>query len=373
MNRIRVAFIAGGLDVAGAEHQLLYLTRDMDRKRFEPVVINLRGNGAMAPLFRESGVDLVELGYRGKRDVGIVARIRRVLLERRVQVACPYLWPATVWGYAALRWAGIKQWIASERNSGAVYDPPWQVALESRILARAPALVAITNAARDFAIARGVPAERVRVIHIGVAPPKVTAAPSRVRGELGLGSDAPVVGCVARFGPQKDHTTLLRAAQLVRWRMPRARLVLVGDGPLRPRMEGLAAELGLSECVRFTGVRLDAMNLLNACDVAALASSRQEGCSNFLVESALLNKPVVATTVGGIPEAVRDGETGYLVPPEDPDAMADAIVRLLDNPALARRLGAAGATWAGDQFGLSAMVTAWERLLEELVAAPAYA
>jgi glycosyltransferase involved in cell wall biosynthesis len=363
MSRLRVAFIAGGLDVAGAEHQLLYLTRDMDRARFDPVVINLRSDGAMAPLFRASGVELIELSYRGRSDVGIVGRIRRVLRARRVQVACPYLWPATVWGYAALRWAGITQWIASERNSGAVYDSRWQVALESRILRRAPALVAITQAARVFAIARGVPAERFRVIPFGVAPPEVTAAPSGVRLELGLASDAPVVGCVARFGPQKDHVTLLRAAQLVVRRVPRTQFVLVGDGPLRPRMEALAAQLGLSESVRFTGVRLDAMNLLNACDVAALASSRQEGCSNFLVESALLGKPVVATTVGGIPEAVCDGETGYLVPPEHPGAMAEAIGRLLETRSLAERMGAAGVTWARERFGLAAMVTAWERLL----------
>jgi glycosyltransferase involved in cell wall biosynthesis len=371
MSRLRVAFIAGGLDVAGAEHQLLYLARDMDRARFDPLVINLRRTGAMAPLFRASGVELVELGYRGRRDIAVVGQLRRLLRDGRVQVVCPYLWPATVWGYAALRWAGITHWVASERNSDAVYDPRWQVALESRILARAPALVAITKAARDFAVRRGVPSERVRVIHIGVAPPRVTAAPGSVRRELGLESDAPVVGCVARFGPQKDHATLLRAAQLVLQRVPDARFVLVGDGLLRLPMEALAAELGVAERVRFTGVRFDAMNLLNACDVAALASSRQEGCSNFLVESALLQKPIVATTVGGIPEAVRDGETGYLVPPENPEAMAQAMVRVLENPALARQLGAAGATWAQDQFGLSAMVTAWERLLEELVEAPA--
>lgn len=364
--RLRVAFITGGLDLAGAEQQLLYLTRGMDRNRFEPLVINIREHGALAPEFRASGVDLVELGYHGKYDVGIIGRIRRVLVGRGVAIACPYLWPATIWGYAALRLAGISRWIASERNSDDLYDPRWQVDLESRVLRRAPALVAITNAAREFAVRRGVRPERVRVIRIGVAPPVVTRSRDAVRRELGLAPDAPVIACVARFGPQKDHATLVRATRLVRDRVPGVRLVLVGDGPLRPAIEALAAELGMRDAVVLTGIRSDAMELLNACDVAALASSRQEGCSNFLIESALLGKPIASTRVGGIPEAVQDAETGYLAPGGDAEALADALTRLLCDSDLAGRFGAAGKRRAEQEFSLQAMVSGWERLFDEL-------
>lgn len=363
MSAIPVAFIAGALNVGGAEQQLLHLVRGMDRTRFAPVVINLRRESALSSDFRASGVDLVELGYRGKRDVWVLGRIAGVLRERGIQVACPYLWPATLWGYFALRRAGVRGWIASERNSGAVYDPRWQVVLESMILARATALVAITQAAKDFAVSRGVRAERVRVIHIGVPAPQPGGPARAVREELGIDPKAPVVGCVARLAPQKDHATLLRAAVLVTRRVPDARFLLVGDGELRADLEALSARLGLTGRVQFTGMRHDAQDLLNACDVAVLASRRQEGCSNFLIEAALLGKPVVATRVGGIPEAVVHDATGILVPPADPAAMADAIVRLAGDAALSGRLGAAAATRAREQFSLRAMVEAWEAVV----------
>ena len=363
MSAIPVAFIAGGLNVGGAERQLLYLVREMDRTRFTPLVINLRRESPLTPEFRASGAELVELGYRGKRDVWVIGRIGQVLRSRGVQVACPYLWPATLWGYFGMRRAGVRRWIASERNSGAVYDPRWQVALESLILARATALVAITEAARDFAVSRGVPAERVTIIHVGVPAPQPTRPVGEVRRELGIDAAAPVVGCVARLAPQKGHATFLRAAADVARRIPDARFLIVGDGELRGELEAMSARLGLEERVRFTGMRGDAPDLLNAFDVAVLASGRQEGCSNFLVEAALLGKPVVATRIGGIPEAVVHDVTGVLVPPADPAAMADAIVRLVGDRELARRLGLAAAARAREQFGLRAMVDAWEGLL----------
>jgi L-malate glycosyltransferase len=360
---IGVAFVVGQLRMGGAQRQLLYLAQGLDPATFTPVVLNLPDGDPLAPTFREAGIETVALGYRGRSDVGIVGRIRRELLRRQIRVVCPWLWPATVWGYAALRWAGITHWIASERSSAATFDPPLEIALESRILARAPVLVAISNAARDFAVARGVGPARIRVIPIGVPVPRPAAPAAAVRAELGLAPGARVVGCVARFGPQKDHATLLRAAALVQERVPDVHVVLVGEGVLRDALQAQSAALGLGGRVHFVGLKLNPADYVNIFDVAVLASNREEGCSNFLVEAARLAKPVVATRVGGIPEAVCDGKTGHLVPPEDPRAMADAIGTVLRDPTHAARLGVAAATWAEQRFSVTAMVSAWESVL----------
>jgi glycosyltransferase involved in cell wall biosynthesis len=224
-------------------------------------------------------------------------------------------------------------------------------------------LVAISNAARDFALARGVRPERIRVIPIGVPVPRPAETAARVRAQLGLAPDAPVVGCVARFDPQKDHATLLQAMTHVVERVPRAELVLVGEGRLRSALESLCADIGLGTRVHFVGMSLNPADFINIFDVAVLASSRQEGFSNFLIEAALLGKPVVATRVGGIPEAVREGETGWLVPPEDPRAMAEAIVSVLADPPRTARVGMAAAAWAGDRFRVAEMIAAWEGVL----------
>ncbi|HXQ28659.1 MAG TPA: glycosyltransferase [Gemmatimonadales bacterium] len=361
MTPIGVAFIVGQLRMGGAQRQLLYLTQGLDRSRFAPVLLSLPDGDPVTPLFRDAGVETVELAYRGRHDVGIVARIRRELRRRQIAVACPCLWPATLWGYLGLRWAGVSRWIASERSSAATFDSPLAIALESRILARAPLLVAISDASRKFAIARGVRPERIRVIPIGVPTPRPAVSGARVRAELGIGPDDPVIGCVARFGPQKDHRTLLGAAALVGERLPQLHVVLVGDGVLRPRLEALTAELGLDR-VHFVGLQLNPADYLNIFDVAVLSSNREEGFSNFVIEAGLLAKPVVATRIGGIPEAVKDGETGCLVPPEDPPAMAEAITSLLRDPVHAASLGARAAGWA-KRFEVSTMVRAWEEVL----------
>ncbi len=266
---IGVAFIAGRLHVGGAQRQLLYLAQGLDRRRFAPLVIDLRRGDPLTPVFRAAGVETLELGYRGRHDVGIVGRIRRELRRRRIRVVCPYLWPATLWGYLGLRWAGVSRWIASERSNAAPYDSPLAVALESRILARAPVLVAISNAARDFALARGVRPERIRVIPIGVPVPRPAETAARVRAQLGLAPDAPVVGCVARFDPQKDHATLLQAMTHVVERVPRAELVLVGEGKLRSALESLCAEIGLGTRVHFVGMSFNPADFINIFDVAA--------------------------------------------------------------------------------------------------------
>ena len=353
--------------MGGAQRQLLHLCHGLDRTRFAPVVLNLPDGDPLTPVFRDAGVDTVELGYRGRHDVRIIARICRELTGRRVQVVCPFLWPATVWGYAALRWAGVKHWIASERSSDAVFDPPLEVALESRVLARAPRLVAISDASRDFALARGVRPDRIRIIPIGVPTPRPERSAESVRAELGLSPEAQVVGCVARFGPQKDHATLVRAVALVRKEVPGVELVLVGEGMLQRSLETQCRALGLAGKVHFAGMKLNPADYLNVFDVPVLASNHEEGCSNFLVEAALLGKPVVATRVGGIPEVVRDGETGRLVAPEDPEALAEAIVTLLRDREMAARMGAAALPWARERFSVEVMVNAWASLLEATV------
>jgi glycosyltransferase involved in cell wall biosynthesis len=175
--------------------------------------------------------------------------------------------------------------------------------------------------------------------------------------------DGPVVGTVGRLAAQKDHATLLRAMSLIRRRATGARLVVVGDGELRDDLTRLAAELDLGDAVTFTGVREDVPDLLASFDVFALPS-RFEGFCLALVEAQAAGVPVVATPVGGIPDAVADRATGLLVPPQDPAALADAVVTLLEDRALAARLAAAARQQACERFDVRLMVEATLRLYD---------
>jgi len=167
------------------------------------------------------------------------------------------------------------------------------------------------------------------------------------------------------LAPVKNHALLLHAWKRVLETVPDAVLLVVGNGSTEPATRALAAELGLGDAVRFLGFRLDIPELLQAMDVFVL-SSRSEGLSLTLLEAEAAGLPIVATRVGGNPEVVRDGESGLLVPSGEPEPMAAALARLLQDSALRQRWGERGRRLYRDEFTLQAMVRGYERLYRQL-------
>lgn len=180
----------------------------------------------------------------------------------------------------------------------------------------------------------------VEVIHNGVdvaGAPRGPVARAESRRRIGADADTLVVGHVGSFYSKKDHTTLVTAFQRVAARLPQVRLVLVGSGPLEDPVRSQVADLRLTERVLFTGSRSDVVELLPGFDVFVLSSS-VEGLPVALLEAMAAGVPTVVTRVGGIPEVVEDRESGLLVPPRDPAALADGLLRLLADEALRARM-----------------------------------
>jgi glycosyltransferase involved in cell wall biosynthesis len=198
-----------------------------------------------------------------------------------------------------------------------------------------------------------------------VASPAACAA---FRRELALADDAIVIGCVARLDPIKDHESLITAFADVRRDEPRAVLVLIGDGPYRAALEQHARSAGVADSVRFAGWRSNAVNLHQWFDVSALASIA-EGFPNAVIEAMAAGVPVVATNVGAVRDAVRDGETGLLVPSRDPRALAGALGRIVRDPALRARLAHAGRALAESHYRRAAVIPAVGALWESARAA----
>jgi glycosyltransferase involved in cell wall biosynthesis len=189
-----------------------------------------------------------------------------------------------------------------------------------------------------------------------------------LRASLGIPAEAKTIGVVARLIAYKGHRFFLQACQEIKRRHPRATFLLIGDGPEAGSLAALSRQLGLQEAVRFLGTRSDIPQLLSLLDVVALPSL-EEGFPNVVLEAMAAGKPVVATRVGGTPEAVIHRETGLLVPPKDPRALADAILEVLDDPQRANAMGQAGCERVRKAFDLSRMVQEIEALYEELIAA----
>ena len=191
-------------------------------------------------------------------------------------------------------------------------------------------------------------------------------SPEAVRAELGIPLDAPVVGTVTRLSPQKAPLDFIEAAARVVERRPDVHFVIVGDGPLRADVEARLAGLGLTEQVHLTGLRRDVPELMHSFDLFAL-SSLWEGLPRVLPQAMAAGLPIVATAVDGNAEAVTDGVNGLLTPPGDPGAMADAILRLLEDQALSAQMGDAGRARVGE-FGARKMVSDIAALYEALLA-----
>jgi glycosyltransferase involved in cell wall biosynthesis len=211
------------------------------------------------------------------------------------------------------------------------------------------------RSARAVEEAVGLPPGSIRTIYNGVPDLVVDPLPRRANG--------PVIGAVGRLSPEKGFDLVIRAL----CDMPDATLVVVGDGSERSRLQALARELGLSDRVELVGWSDEPRRYLPGFDAFVLPS-RQEGFPLAVVEAMLAGLPVVAADVGSVGEAVLDGETGFLVPPDDADALAAGLRQVLDHPELGRRLGSAGRARAVERFTAEAMARAFEDLYREILA-----
>jgi glycosyltransferase involved in cell wall biosynthesis len=230
--------------------------------------------------------------------------------------------------------------------------------------------VCASEAIRQILVADGVPEDRTVTVHEGIDVERVEAAPpAKLHEELWLPHHAPLVGNVAALVPHKGQRHLIEAAALVVRQVPDARFVIAGEGELRQALERQIKEHRLEKHVLLAGFRPDVLSVHKAFDLFVM-SSVTEGLGTSLLDAMACAKPVVATTAGGIPEVVVDGETGLLVPPRDHHALADAIVRLLNDAGLRQRLGAAGLARVRGHFTAERMVHETLRVYARVTARP---
>jgi glycosyltransferase involved in cell wall biosynthesis len=258
------------------------------------------------------------------------------------------------------------------RRSLAHYQRNWRGArrVERLLHSRMTAIVGNCNAILRELMDEGVPQAKLRLIYNGIEPTGRAQDKREARATLGLDAEALIGVVVANLIAYKGHRDLIEALALAAPKLPPAWQVLcVGaDNDLRPELETLAAAKGLSGNLRFLGQRFDVGRLLEAADFGVLPSRANEGFSNAILESMRAGLPVVVTDVGGNAEAVVDGETGFVVPPADPPALAEALLLVAEDPALRRKLGEAGRERVTTHFTLDACVAKYRALYDELFA-----
>jgi glycosyltransferase involved in cell wall biosynthesis len=268
--------------------------------------------------------------------------------------------------------AGVPVVIASIRDR-APYLTPMQKRAQRWACRFADCILVNALAVKDWLIGEGYDASKIVVIPNGVDLQRFesTGGDESPFRALGVPEDAPVVLVVSRLNPLKGLETFLEASARVAPQFPSARFVVVGDTNPNERsywsvLTSLTERLGITDRVVFAGLRQDVPQLLKAATISVMPSLN-EALSNVVLESMAAGAPVVATRVGGTPEAIKDGVTGVLVQPGDPRGMATAICELLADPARARRLGVAARQLINERFSMERMVSATEQLYGALL------
>lgn len=364
---LTVLHLSWSLLTGGLERVVLDLARLGPEFGLRPVVAALEQAGPWAERVREMGAPFYLLGKRPGLDPRMVPALARLLRRERVEVIHAHNQAAAFYGGLAGLLCGRPLVITRHGSSfGRDLSHLW--------LGRAGALMArrVVCVGREACqVARRVdrvPAARLRLIYNGVDTAQYRPDPgarATVRAELGLTPAEAALISVGRLSREKDYPTLLKALALLGGGGGRPRLLMIGDGPERPALERIAGELGLGGAVLWLGERQDVPRLLSAADAFVL-SSLSEGVSIAILEAMAVGLPVTATMVGGNPELVEQGRGGLLVPPADPEALAGALGRLLDDPALAKAMGASARVRAEERFSLAATARAYAGLYREV-------
>jgi glycosyltransferase involved in cell wall biosynthesis len=356
------------LNVGGAERALARLLARMDRDRYALTVACLYGgDGPIANEIRAMGIPVLDLGMASKWRWDALWRLCRLLRRRRPTILHTWMFHANIPGRVLGRLTGVPIVISGERTMG--MESRWRYWLNRLTAPATDRVTCVSQQVADFAVNHvGIPQDKVVVIPNGIEVPDVEQPPGgrHARIELGLPTDQAVVGTVARLDPVKRLDVLLQALRS----LPDVYAVIIGDGPDRARLVTLSEGLELTGRVHFPGQQRDVWPWLAAMDVFALPSD-WEGMSNALLEAMAAGLPVVATAVGGTLDVVVEGVNGFLVPPRDPNALAQAITRLLDDPDLRQRMGQAGRERVLQHFSVEQMVERTQNLYEQLLDAKA--
>lgn len=361
---MKVLYLTESVGWSGGAEQLLMMARAL-RDRGHELTIGCQPGSDIMGRARGAGLSVESVRMRQDYDLLGARAVARMARRRGVDVLHAQHSTAHAIGLLASWWVKKPAFVVTRRVVFPIKRNPfsrWKY-LSSRIAG----YVAVCGPVKEELMKAGVPSARIEVIPSVINGHAVSRAEGEsLRRELSLTAGLPLVGMVGNYADFKGHEYFLRAAAGVLSRFPSVRFLVAGRDTekLRPMTE----ELGIAPSVLILGFRTDVPRILAALDIFVMPSL-QEAAATALREAMAAGLPAIGTSVGGIPEAIQDGETGLLVPPADSERLAQAMMRLLEHPEWARTLAQCGQTWVRSQFSLERAATQMEAFYQRLILA----
>lgn len=362
-NKITVLHLIDSLPREGAEMVIYDLIQQGDRDEFNLMVCALTQGGGVADMLEAIGVPVIILGRNSAFDVKSFWKFIKLIKEREVDIIHTHLFSSHLWGGLAAIFFPKSVLFRTEHNMS-----EWKNVVRrmiDKILSwRTDQIVAVSEPVRgSISVSCCIPLEKIYTIDNGINIDRLKkkSDPASKLSELGIPFRSRLIGCSAALTPKKGHKYLLEAAELVLAEREDVYFLLIGDGELREQLELSIKSRGLEEKVLLLGSRSDAVEIVALLDIFVLSSIR-EGLSIALLEAMALGRAVVVTAVGGAVGLIRDGISGFLVPPCDGRSLAEALKKVLNDPHTQAQLGREAKKEVLERYKMKNMVLEYERL-----------
>jgi len=369
---LRVLRIVPSLEMGGVENTLLSLLPRLNKDKYRVSVCCLYRADDLAKEAEKQKIPLLTLKMRPRLDLDLkylrgISQLIKFLKQEKIDIVHTHLYKANTPGRIAAILARVPIIIANE-HSVDFWKTGGQRAIDKFLSKFTDKIIVVSEAVKEFCTQEvGLPKDKVTVLYNGVDLQKFLPEVdiNKKKEELNLPSDSKVVGIIGRLQQIKGHQFFLKAAKIVSGEFPSACFLVIGEGSLRDELEEMADKLNLGDKVIFTGQRDDVPQILPLLDVSVLSSLR-EGFSITILESMASGIPVVATDVGGNRELVEEGKTGHLVPARDTESLAGAMIRILKDESLAKRM-VERARERVKLFSINRMAKETESIYDELI------
>ena len=364
--QLKIVHLVTSLEVGGAQHNMLLGLPNLAPSRYKHILISIMDRMQMKDQFQQAGIEVHSLGLRKKTDIAVALRLRSLLKTIRPDILHTYLIHGNVLGRIVGRLAGVPTIIGSELTIGQAGRIGRLATKLTNPLTDAVEVNSETGG-KSVVADLGVPESKIEVVLPGLDLDAFGGTDQRslVRTELIVEDSEHLVLFVGRLRAVKGVEFGIRAFAKALEQNQNMKLALAGEGDQRSYLESLSEELGIENNVKFLGARKDLPNVLSACD-SVIMPSLTEGFPRVAIEAMASAKPVIATRVGGTPEAIIHNQSGILVPSKDIEAMAGAIVNVANNSELANRLGPAARERTEQHYSASKYVTRLDEMYTRL-------
>ena len=337
-SKINIAYVIWSLGLGGAEQVVINLAKGLDKTRFEVIVCCLNDQGTFAESVQKDGIKIYALNKKRGIDFSVIPKLMKIFREQKIVIVHTHLWGANTWGRLAAKLAGIPVIIATEHNVD-VWKKWYHRFIDRIVSLGTDKIIVVSGEVKKFYRQTvGISERKLHLVYNGIEPKvketNVTQL-NKLKFEFGISRESIVLSNIGRLVEAKANHIFIEALEILDREAVFFHALIVGDGPLKEILEKKGKHLVDQKKLTFTGLRKDVDRILDITDISVLSSTR-EGFSIVILESMAHGIPVVATNVGGNHELIIDSETGFLVEPNSPVALANAIRKIIDQKFFAK-------------------------------------